>query len=319
MSPFGGVLVTPNHTMVSVNLIDQLRDMGGVANYASLSLQGITRERVLAAVADGLIIRVRNGWFAAPGAPDDIVAAVRVGGMLSCVSALRRADIWCLGDSRLHICVDRHASYVASPFDRQTPLGDQRMFAIALHRGDHHVADRARPAHEPVLEALSHIFTCRPKREAIAALDSALNGEHVTSREAAQMMDRLPKKYGRYLALADSSAQSGTETFVRLRLHRLNLHFRSQVFIPGVGRVDFVVGERFVIEVDSKKWHTGSVAFEEDRRRDLDLHARGYIVLRLSYTQVMFTLDEAVAVIRSVVSRHEHLWSSRHRGRGLGS
>src|SRR3978361_608451 len=88
---------------------------------------------------------------------------------------------------------------------------------------------------------------------------------------------------------------------------------------PGVGRVDFVVGERFVVEADSKAWHDGSVAFAEDRRRDLELHARGYIVLRLSYWQVINELDAAMAVIRSIVQRGEHLWAARHRRRGLGT
>ncbi|MCU1478448.1 MAG: hypothetical protein JWQ64_3141 [Subtercola sp.] len=311
--------IASNPTMVTVNLFDGLTHLGGVADYAALSRCGIARTQVLSAAAEGAIYRVRNGWFALHDAPDDLVAAVRVGGRLSCVSALRRADVWCLSDGRLHVCVDRHASYVASPIDRAAPIVDSRMFGIALHRGEHHPAEPSRPAIEPILDAMSHLFTCRPKREAIAVLDSALNGKHVTKHQVAQLMERLPKKYGIYLASVDASAQSGTETFVRLRLKQLNIRFRSQAFVAGVGTVDFLVGERFVIEVDSKKWHTGSTAFEEDRRRDLDLHALGYLVLRLSYNQVMYKLEEAVAVIRSIVSRREHLWSGRHLRRGFGS
>jgi very-short-patch-repair endonuclease len=57
-----------------------------------------------------------------------------------------------------------------------------------------------------------------------------------------------------------------------------------------VGRrlVDFLwPAERLAVETDSYKYHRGSIAFEDDHARDLDLRARGYEVRRFSERQVM--------------------------------
>ncbi|MCU1481414.1 MAG: hypothetical protein JWQ19_2200 [Subtercola sp.] len=305
-------------TMNDMDVPAAITSLGGVADYAALATVDVSRLHVRRALASGAVFRVRNGWFAVPEAAEDLVAAVRVGGTLSCVSALRRAGVWCLDDTLLHVCVDRHAPYVASPRHRPTPLGDPTAYAVALHRGHRHRGGTSTPACETPALALSHLFACRPRAEVIACLDSALNKRLVTGHEVRQLVDALPQKYAPYLLAVDASAQSGTETFVRLQLRRLKIAYRTQVEIEGVGRVDFVVGQRFVVEADSTAWHTGMAAFAEDRRRDLQLHALGYIVLRLSYWQVIDLLDDAVAVIRGVVARGEHLWAARHRHRGLG-
>ena len=56
-----------------------------------------------------------------------------------------------------------------------------------------------------------------------------------------------------------------------------------------IGRweVDFVWrGQRLVVEIDSFTYHRGSVAFQADRARDLDLRQEGFTVLRFSERQL---------------------------------
>ncbi len=56
-----------------------------------------------------------------------------------------------------------------------------------------------------------------------------------------------------------------------------------------IGRweVDFVWREqRVVVETDSFAYHRGSVSFQDDRARDLDLRQRGFTVLRFSERQL---------------------------------
>lgn len=56
-----------------------------------------------------------------------------------------------------------------------------------------------------------------------------------------------------------------------------------------VGRwlVDFLwVEHGLAVETDSWRWHRGSVAFEDDRARELDLRARGFAVRRFTERQV---------------------------------
>lgn len=57
-----------------------------------------------------------------------------------------------------------------------------------------------------------------------------------------------------------------------------------------IGRwtVDFLWREqRVIVETDSWRFHGGSVAFEDDRARDLDLRLRGYSVHRFTERQIL--------------------------------
>jgi very-short-patch-repair endonuclease len=63
----------------------------------------------------------------------------------------------------------------------------------------------------------------------------------------------------------------------------------------GRWEVDFLWREqRVVVETDSFTYHRGSVAFENDHARDLDLRQRGYTVLRFTDKQVDDEPDRVV-------------------------
>ncbi len=61
--------------------------------------------------------------------------------------------------------------------------------------------------------------------------------------------------------------------------------------------------ERFVVEADSRIHHGTEVAFERDRKRDLELHAVAYDVLRVTWRQVEIEPRKVFAVIRSELER----------------
>ncbi|MCU1482436.1 MAG: hypothetical protein JWQ19_3222 [Subtercola sp.] len=174
------------------------------------------------------------------------------------------------------------------------------------------------PASDPIDLALMHGVACQSRNDAIVAVDSAVNAGLTSIARLATLAQSLSTKHREVVRLADGSAQSGLETMARLRLHALGIPYRAQAAIAGAGHVDLLVGERLVVEVDGKRWHSGVEAFVEDRRRDLELHERGYSVLRFSYTQVMYQWSRVETLIRAMVGRHEHLWSARHRRAGLG-
>ena len=91
------------------------------------------------------------------------------------------------------------------------------------------------------------------------------------------------------------------------------MRVRTQVEISGVGRVDVLIGERLVLELDGRGFHDDDHSFEEDRRRDLELHRLGYVVIRLSYRQVMEQWPRAEQVIRVLVQRRDHMWPRTSR------
>ncbi|WP_185201318.1 endonuclease domain-containing protein [Glaciihabitans sp. INWT7] len=86
----------------------------------------------------------------------------------------------------------------------------------------------------------------------------------------------------------------------------LGLVVRIQVALaPGI-RVDMLIGDRLVVEVDGREYHSDPSAFERDRVRDARLTALGYRVLHFSYSQVMYDWPAVEAAILTAMGRREH-------------
>jgi len=61
--------------------------------------------------------------------------------------------------------------------------------------------------------------------------------------------------------------------------------------------------ERFVVEADSRRHHGTEVAFERDRKRDRELMAVHYAVLRVTWREVEHEPDAVFAVVRRELER----------------
>ncbi len=89
-------------------------------------------------------------------------------------------------------------------------------------------------------------------------------------------------------------------------MSKFDLSIERQVHIPGVGRVDFLIGTRLVVEVDGFSYHSNPAQFEADRRRDALLSQLGYRVLRFSYLQVMESWKDVETAVLAAVFRGDH-------------
>ena len=105
----------------------------------------------------------------------------------------------------------------------------------------------------------------------------------------------------------DERSESGTESIVRVRLRRAGIRPQLQLEVVEGVRVDLLVGDRLVIEIDGREFHDGSVAFEKDRRRDLLLKALGFEVLRVSCAQVLGDWEAVLETILTMMDRGQHL------------
>ncbi|MEL4356596.1 MULTISPECIES: endonuclease domain-containing protein [unclassified Luteococcus] len=143
------------------------------------------------------------------------------------------------------------------------------------------------------------------------AADSLVNLKKMTKGDISCALGR-GDRFERVLALC-AWAESGTESLTRLRLQRHGVLLQTQVQIGQIGRVDLLVGERLIIEVDSRAHHTGEENYRKDRERDLQLRALGYIVVRLTYEQVMYRWDEVEPLILAMIRRGDQWWASRRR------
>ncbi|MFI8633487.1 endonuclease domain-containing protein [Microbacterium sp. NPDC077663] len=103
--------------------------------------------------------------------------------------------------------------------------------------------------------------------------------------------------------IARPDAESGIESLLRLRLSRLGIRLESQVLVAGVGRVDFVLAGRLILEVDGRLNHEGPSRRHRDLVRDAEAAAAGYETLRFDYALVVHDWPRVQRAILAAVAR----------------
>jgi very-short-patch-repair endonuclease len=163
--------------------------------------------------------------------------------------------------------------------------------------------------------ALAQVAATSGVKAGVAALDAAFHGGIVRAadvREAAARLGLGPRAQGRVeqaLGLADAEAESPGESLTRLLLTSLGLKVTSQVAIRDdlglVGRVDFLVGDRVVVEFDGLVKYEGAQgreALAAEKRREDRLRAAGYEVVRLTWAD-LDRPDHVALLVRQAVVR----------------
>ncbi|MFD4422256.1 DUF559 domain-containing protein [Agromyces sp. NPDC058484] len=283
-----------------------IRANTGALSYRDLDEAGVERSAVAAALATGRVTRIRRGWFGVPDAPHDVVRAVRVGGVVTAASAARLDGLWLHDDPVLHVRVPRTSARLRSPDAAHVRL-DREAHQVCVHYRSDPPVERAR---DPLPIALAEMLSCADAAHAITTIDSALAHGPLDEKGLRRVRSlTLPSRHP-VLDQVSAGSESGIETKVRLLLRSRRIRHRTQVHIPRVGYVDLLVGDRLVIEVDGKGFHTGP-EFEEDRRRDFELVMQGYLVLRLSYHLVTNEWAVVSEGLRALVDRGAHRWGAR--------
>jgi very-short-patch-repair endonuclease len=69
-----------------------------------------------------------------------------------------------------------------------------------------------------------------------------------------------------------------------------------------IGRVDFAYPDvRVVIELDGRRWHDSKLDMESDQRRDQQLAAAGWRVVRVRWAQLVDEPDDVIRLLRSLI------------------
>ena len=259
-------------------------DSFGIYSVQQLRRQGWTRDRLAAARAAGEWYHVRRGFYAVPGAPRDLVRAVRLGGRATAHSALPFHGIWKPENGLLHVQVPRNGGRLRDPEVRAMPLGDRS--DVHVHWQDREPVKENLLGFRPLVDAstaVRHAVQCDDDEGAVSVLDSAMNLRLVRLDEARLL---LPADRRGLFPLLDPKAESGIESVARIRLQRAGYRVESQVLVRGAGRIDLLVEGRLALELDGRETHLTPEAFEEDRRRDMELSRQHLLHLRLTYHQV---------------------------------
>lgn len=269
---------------------ETIRRLGGLARGVHLQTLGFTRSALSRAVRRGEIERIRDGVFAAGTISPQIRAATAHGGALTCASVLQMLHIWVLSPVI--------APHVWLSADRHPHHHDGCVCVSHFYRGD-----RPPLGTVSVETALAHFLRCAGDEAFFAAYESALRLRLLTNAARSRLQVMIPASAQWLLDLARADADSGLESILRLRLHLLGIGLDCQVRIRGVGRVDFVVGQRLILEVDGKENHDSSTNRHRDRVRDAAASALGYETLRFDYAQVVHDWPTVQAAIQAALTR----------------
>ncbi|NKY19637.1 endonuclease domain-containing protein [Tsukamurella spumae] len=308
-----------------IALIAEHADAGVISRARLITLGADAREISKLRHARVLVV-IRRGWYATAVADSAVVAAVRNGGTLTCVSAVKfTPGVWVPpGITRTHIRWPEHLAPPARAKAGRAKAGRAKAGREARQRASHGTAaspgttDRRHRCHshrgvrtptraiDPLAVALQHAAHCLSDDYLVAVLDSTLRMPNPYSEEdLREIFEGAPQRVRRLLDRLDPLAGSGSESVTRIRLQNAHVTVRSQVEIEDLGRVDLLVGERLIVECDSKEHHNNEQR-TEDNRRDRIAVLAGYRVLRFDYDDLLFRWDTVFAEIMTIVRARRH-------------
>lgn len=260
----------------------------GVLSVPELESLGMGRAHREAALASGRLERVRIGWFARPDADPEVVMAVRRHGCVTCASALRLHGVWVPASlGRGHVRSARRSSEWRPPGCRG--YGPPLPVTSAI---------------DGVETAFRCLLRFGSSEDIVVVADSLLHLALATRADLETWSADAPRRTRALMATVDL-AESGTESMTRIRLRRRRVRVRTQVWIDR-RRVDLVVGDLLVIECDGAEHHSSWQAQSADRERDRALSAAGYLVVRLTYRQIVHDWPRVEQDLLAIIRRGGH-------------
>jgi hypothetical protein len=295
-----------------------MAQLGCVASRRALLQRNVPAREIDAALRSGLLRRFQRGWYATADADIDQQRAVMLGGVIGCVSALRRHGVWGGLDPGLHVHVPSTASRL--PLDNVIPLG--RNPATPRSRTEFHGEQGLPRVHwTPAqrmpgavsgqedrgwlacpLDALRQAVLCQDEENGLASIDSALRLGYITSFDLDPLFASLPARVHDIRSLVDPRADSGQESIVRFRLRREGFTARPQFPLPGGGHLDLLIDGVVGLEVDSTAWHGEDAQVQWDFDKTLQSQAWGIPCLRIRYRHIFFDWSSTLAVIHRAVA-----------------
>lgn len=257
----------------------------GVISTRQLRDAGLDKDHVLHRTRTGRLHRVHRGVYAVGrrGLPQRgrWMAATLACGEGAVVSHRSAAALWGMLPDRIEACVE-----ISVPGDG----GRRKRSGIRLHRS-------ATLGPDQVTRRLG-IPVTTPERT-FSDLGPVVPPHEL--RNAVRQAETLG------LGIGTDATHDGTRSELEFRF--LQLCERSGLPAPGVNvrigpfLADFVwPAERLIVETDGYRYHRGRAAFEADRKRDLELRALGYDVIRLTFRQVTERPAETASAIRVAIA-----------------
>ena len=268
-----------------MDILEYLQKAGGVARSAQLLHAGFSRRDLLRLRESGAN-QPKRGVFVLPGCDEDYQSAIKYNGRLSCASAAAHYGLWLRHPpSRLHLaCNHGHGS----GFVRHRTI-----------RFDGHPLVPVAAVEDVALHALG----CLTPPASTAMATSAIRLHGVSPELLARELraDRSGTAL-RALRELDLRAESIVEVDAQHLFRSNGIRYEAQVFLPGIGRVDFLLDGFLIVEIDGFAFHSKREDMLRDRNRNNTSAVNGYVVLRYMPEHVWFSPDQVLAEIRAVLA-----------------
>lgn len=280
-----------------MDVVTAVERLGGVCTWRELR-RAVPWRTIGAAVESGTVVRAGRGIYALPSTDDGRTVAARVTGVVSHRTAAMHHG-WKVKQAPM-------LPDVTLPRHRKLRAGTRQIATV--HWRDIPAAD----VHGRVTSPVRTVIDCcldLPLDEALAIVDSALRGG-LSPRQIHEGAMRLgPRQRRRVRDVVRHGTARAANPFESV-LRAIALQVKGLEVVPQLSiryddfhaRVD-LADERLqiVLEADSFEFHGGRSALSRDCRRYDELVARGWLVLRFTWEQVMFEPEWVMRMIASVV------------------
>ena len=268
-----------------MDALEFLASVGGVARVGLLRANGYPPSAIHKLSSAGAH-QPRKGMWALPSADPEYLTAILNNGYVTCASAALRYGLWMKDKPmRLHLAT-RHC----------------RGRGFLRHGGLRLSPETAVPL-ASVEDTVIHALICLPEVDAISIAQSAM--QQFGLPRAMLESEMSANYYGnarRLLAKADGLSESVPEISARLLFESEGLPFRRQVQIRGVGRVDFLIGRRLIVEVNGYSFHSSREAWRKDMARLNAAQARGFDVLSFAPEAIWNNPERVMEEIRAILA-----------------
>lgn len=258
--------------------------------------RGAGESAIRSAVQRGEVLRPERGVLALPGADPEFVAARRARALLTCASAAPRYGLWLLNPAAKphywHSNGRRSSSCVSHRMTLTQPGVTGSVAALP--------------------DVLLHALLCLPALESLVMVECAYNrGDIEPGFLLRHLVGNRCGKARDVVARVERGADSLIETLARVLFRDAGIATETQVWIDGIGRVDFLLEGFLIVEIDGLAFHLEPRQFKKDRRRDNSAIVQGMPVLRFFYDDVVFSPEDVLAQARAVLARGSLRWPER--------
>ena len=273
-----------------VDLPRLVESLGGFAHKTQLVTRGARDRDLTRAVREGVVVRVRRGWYTTRQRDTPAARAVRIGGRLTGLSAIAEWGGWVLSSPTLHGSVPDNSA-------RLRPTGKN----VRIHWDARALSARGTTTAVAVIDALVRVVLDENLETTVAALDWAMHSRRLDRIDFERFVLALPADRRWVVNWVDGTCESLPESLSRTRLRLAGHRVLTQVPL-GSQRIDLVIDKLVALETDGDEFHREH--FERDRRKDLAATVAGYLALRVPARMVFYEWPVVILAVERLLNTH---------------